>query len=133
MTAIKLVTTLFCLCLITSCASNKNSSDNAPVMERSESDELVPGSVKARILILETNSGDDDVSIEAEIVEVVQNGPQSPLLNQGERVTLVMLKYDMQNSLPEAGDTITALLQSKEIVQMGSDPTMQWELAEIFY
>lgn len=133
MAAFKLLTIFFCFCLITSCASNKNTNDNAPAMEMSDPDELEPGSVMARVFILETNTGDSDISIEAEIVEVVQNGPQSPLLNQGERITLVVLKYKMQNSLPEEGDTITALLQSKEIIQMGSEPTMQWELSEIFY
>ena len=133
MSALKLFSVMLCLGLITACASNKNNTDNTPAMDESGAEELVPGSVMARIFILENTSEGDDISLETEIVEIVKNGPQSPVLNKGERITLMVSSQKIKDALPEEGDTITALLQSKEIVRMGSDPVMEWELSEIFY
>lgn len=133
MSYLKLPASVLFLCLISACATNKNSGSSYPAAEReSVSDNMVSGSVMAQMFIIENVTDGAEVRLEAEVMNVVKNGPQSPVLNQGDRLTLSVLKNELQDALPEAGDQITALIIHREIINVGEVPRSEWELFEIY-
>lgn len=121
------------LCLVAACASNKKTGDASPSAERDAvSENMVSGSVMAQMFIIRNVTDGAEVRLEAEVMKVVKNGPQSPVLNEGERITLSVLKNELQDELPEAGDQITALIIHREIINVGEQPRSEWELSEIY-